>query len=175
MQSHGANFCTVPVVDSIPVHLQISPPTVQVFFKKHPRREEISVSDKIEILQLETRGRFLEQEVLKRFKQHASKLERELQVVELLPHLQKQHVLSVDEVEELSKENVQQQSQVLLKFVGERTPFWVVRFAECLRESPGNKGLSDLLLPGNGCEAANSVWGNSVCVCCFTFRSFQKQ
>lgn len=125
-----------------------SHPAVQVFFKRHPRRDEIGVSDKIEILQLETRGRFLEQEVLKCFKRHAQRLQQELEVTELLPRLQKQHVLTADEAEELSKENVKQQSQMLLKFVGEKTPFWVVRFAECLRESPGNKQLSELLLPG---------------------------
>lgn len=132
-------------------------PTVQVFFKRHPRREEIGVSDKIEILQLETRGRSLEQEVLKQFKQHAAKLEKELQVAELLPHLQKQHVLSADEVEDLSKEKGSRQSQMLLECVGEKTPFWVVRFAECLRESPGNKQLSELLLPGNGHAAAKAM------------------
>lgn len=133
--------------------------TVQVFFKKHPRREEIGASDRIEILQMETRGRLLEQEVLKHFKQHTPKLVEELKVSELLPFLQSQHVLSVEEAEELSRESSDRQSEMLLKCIGEKTPFWIVRFAECLKESPENKRLSELLLPGKMHRLANAVRG----------------
>jgi hypothetical protein len=123
-------------------------PTVQVFFKHHPRREEISASDRIEILQLETRSRALGSEVVKHLKENARKLEEELKVSELLPLLQKQHILSPEEVEDLSNENPNRQNKMLLKFIGEKTPFWAVRFAETLKESPENKYLSQLLLPG---------------------------
>ena len=119
-----------------------------MFFKKHPRREEIGASDRIEILQLETRGRLVEQEVLKRFKEHSKKLEDELKASKLVPLLLKHHVLSTEEVEDLSNETPAKQNQMLLKFVSEKTPFWVVRFAECLREIPENAQLSLLLLPG---------------------------
>lgn len=95
--------------------------------------------------------------MLKRFKQHAKRLEEELKVSELLPHLLKQHVLSAEELEDLSNESPTEQNQMLLKYIGEKTPFWVVRFAECLRESPDNKQLSELLLPGNSVSRAEFI------------------
>lgn len=124
--------------------------TVQMFFKTHPRRDEVSASDRIEILQLETRERVLEKGVLQRLSQHAQRLEEKLNVSELLPNLRKQQVLSEKEAQALSGEGLDKpaQSKMLLKFVGDKTPFWVVRFAECLRESPEHKHLSELLLPG---------------------------
>lgn len=108
-------------------------------------------SDKIEILQLETRGRVLEQEVLKRFQTHLRQLEEHLDVPDLLPHLQKHHVLSQEEAEELAGGGLEQhqQNQMLLELVESKPAFWVVKFSECLRESSKHKKLAELLLPSS--------------------------
>ena len=122
---------------------------MQVFFKEHPRREEIAVSDKIEILQLETREKAYEQTVMERFEKYSKILEESLQLSELLPSLQKYHVLSPEDVDVLNGERNGQRkkNQLLLKLIREKTPFWVVRFSECLREAPGHGELAKLLLP----------------------------
>ena len=71
---------------------------------------------------------------------------------ELLPLLQKHHVLSEDEMERVSEEGLEQreQNRRLLEAIVSKPSFWVVKFAECLKENPKNRQLSELLLPQSG-------------------------
>lgn len=122
---------------------------VQKFFKEDPRRDEIPSSDKIELLQLETRGKVLEKEVVQRFKINFAELRAGLNGPALLSDLQKHHVLSKEEAAALIdlRRDRKQCNLKLLEIVEIKPPFWVVKFAECLKESPEHKLLSELLLP----------------------------
>lgn len=132
---------------------------MQKFFKEHPRRKEISQSDKIEILQLETRGKALEQEVFKRFNEHFDRLVKELDVQDLLPYLERHHVLSEEDVLMVSDESLDKshQNRAMLELVKERPAFWAVKFTECMKETGKYKELLELLLPPSGTRDRNRV------------------
>ncbi len=104
-------------------------------------------SDKIEILQLETRGKALEQEVLQRFEDNRSQLEAGINIPILLPYLIKHNVISEEDAEEFSEDVRGEDPERLLSFIASRPPFWVVKFSECLKESKEHSALSELLLP----------------------------
>ena len=129
--------------------------TAQEFFKTHPRRDEVSASDKIELLQLDTRGKQTEQQVMQHLRTHRKRLEEEMDSTELLPHLLKHHVLTEEEEAGLvggmeGTGRRQERNRALLEVMECKPPFWVVKFAECLRESAKHKHLSQLLLPPPG-------------------------
>ena len=143
------HLLTLPLTDLVVVH------AVQKFFKEDERRDEISYSDRIAILQLETREKVLEMEVSQRFKVHHSQLVAKLDLNSLMPYLHKSLVLSSDELKDMAPGPAG--NEALLKLIGSKTPFWLVKFAECLREDPKNQDLAQLLFPPPPGKVAGSM------------------
>jgi len=112
----------------------------------------VSYSDRIAILQLETREKVLENEISQRFKVNFGKLEAQFDLQSLKPYLHKSLVLSVEELKETTPGIAG--NRAVLKLIESKGPFWLVKFAECLREDPKNQELSKFLFPpppaGNG-------------------------
>lgn len=87
-----------------------------------------------------------------RFKDHLQQLEDGIDVSELLPRLLRHNVLVEAESEKLTAEGVgkQDQNQALLKLMESKPGSSLVKFSECLRETPQHRKLSELLLPAAG-------------------------
>ena len=94
----------------------------------------------------------MEQEVLKLFNANIKRLTDELNVKDLLPYLEKHHVLSEEEAVTLSDVSLDKakQNQLLLELLQSRPPFWIVKFTECMKETGKYKDLLKLLLPVSG-------------------------
>lgn len=118
---------------------------MQKFFKEDERAKEVSYSDRIAILQLETREKVLEMEVTQRFKINSSKLAAKMDLVSLTPYLKKSLVLTEDELKSLPMGTAG--NEALLNLMSSKAPLWTVKFAECLREDPKNQELAQLLFP----------------------------
>ncbi len=118
---------------------------MQKFFKEDERAKEVSYSDRIAILQLETREKVLEKEVTQRLKVNFSKLVNKMDLTSLTPYLKKSLVLTDDELKDLPSGTAG--NEALLNLMSSKTPFWTVKFAECLREDPKNQDLAQLLFP----------------------------
>ena len=126
-------------------------------------------SDRIEILQLETRGKALEQDVLQRFKVNRTQFMARLDLVALLPFLHKHCVLSKEEEEDVAaRPSAEEGNRTLLELMDSKSPFWVVKFAECLKESPEHQTLAELLFPPPppGKELPTSLPKLISCECC---------
>ena len=89
----------------------------------------------------------LEQEVVQRFKKHFTRLISDVNVEVLLPLLREHHVLTEEDMEELGLTEREQRNKILLELIESKHPFWIVKFSECMKESPEHWKLSELLLP----------------------------
>ena len=87
----------------------------------------------------------LENEVSQRFKVNFDRLVSQLDLQSLKPYLHKSLVLSVEELKEATPGAAG--NKTVLKLIESKGPFWLVKFAECLREDPKNQELSKLLYP----------------------------
>ncbi len=94
----------------------------------------------------------MEQKVLKRFNENFQHLVDGLNVKDLLPYLEKHHVLSEEEAAMVSNGSLDKarQNQTLLELLQSRPPFWIVKFTECMKETGKYKDLLELLLPASG-------------------------
>ena len=118
---------------------------VKTFFKQNPRREKINSSDRIELLQMETRDIGAGVEFQRRIKQHKDQLIAEINYPALLPYLQKQHVLSREDTEFLDSVKPDQRSTDLVHLLETKGPSAAEKFVECLKDCTGHQRLHELL------------------------------
>lgn len=119
----------------------------------------MTASDRIEVLQLETRGKMLEQEVHQRFRLNMTQLIAQLNLHALLPHLHKHLVLSEEEEEDITARPVgEEANKALVELIDSKSAFWVVKFAECLKESLEHQELAELLFAPPGKNYPNQNW-----------------
>ena len=117
------------------------------FFKGHPRRSEVSQSDKIQLLHMVTRDQLQEKRVSEAFREHRDRLEGEMQLSSLLPYLQKQQVLSTEEHARLIEVVPERRNSELLEVLDKKGPQFLVKFVECLEKSSENQRLATLFAP----------------------------
>lgn len=115
------------------------------FFKHSPRREEVQVSDKIELLQLETREIVAGVELQRRLKINEKRLVAEINLPALLPYLKKQQVVTREETESLQSIEPERRNWELLHILVSKEPTFVEKFVDCLKESSEHQNLYDLL------------------------------
>ncbi len=105
----------------------------------------MSQSDKIELLQLERREKVLGQEVHQRIARHRDTLVAQINMAALLPSLLKHQVISRQDSDYLSQNG--EQTDTLLDLILGKELGFMIKFAECLKESPVNREVGELLLP----------------------------
>ena len=141
-------FIYIYIFSTENLFLKIDNFTAQKFFKDDPRSDKIASSDRIEILQLDTQGKVYEQEVLRNFQANMHQLIAHVHLPALLPHLHSRLVLSKEEAEVImARAAGEEANRTLLELVQSKSTFWVVQFAECLKESPQHQCLTELLFP----------------------------
>ncbi len=118
---------------------------VHRFFREHPDRERVSQSDKIELMQLERKEKVIGQEVHQRIARHRDTLVAQVNVAALLPSLLKHQVISRQDADYLSQTG--DQTGILLDLILGKELSFMIKFAECLKESPVNRETGELLLP----------------------------
>lgn len=99
---------------------------------------------------MRARDQLHEKRVGEKFEQHRKRLEAEVQLSSLMPYLQKQQVLSVQENATLMEIVPERRNRQLLEILVKKGPQFLVRFVECLEASPENKTLTALFAPPSG-------------------------
>ena len=99
---------------------------------------------------MRARDQIQEKRVSERFEQHHRQLEAKIQLSSLMPYLQKQQVLTVQENATLMEITPERRNHELLKIIVKKGPQFLVRFVECLESSPENKPLATLFAPPSG-------------------------
>lgn len=99
---------------------------------------------------MRARDQIQEKRVSEKFEQHRRQLEAKIQLSSLMPYLQKQQVLSVQENATLMEIIPERRNRELLEILVKKGPQLLVRFVECLEASSENKALATLFAPPSG-------------------------
>ena len=122
------------------------------FFKLNPQQDVISQSDKIEILQLETKEKVIGHDIHQRIVKHRQKLVAEMNLPALLPSLHRHQVITKQEMDYLSLLAPSKQNEEFLDLLLSKELSSLVKFVDCLLESPVNKDVGGLFSTSFACK-----------------------
>ena len=112
----------------------------------------ISQSDKIEILQLETKEKVIGHDIHQRIIKNRQKLVAQMNLPALFPSLHRHQVISKQEMDYLSQLVPSTQNDEFFDLLLKRELSSLVKFVDCLLESPVNKDIGGLFSTSSACK-----------------------